>query len=329
MKRKYKLKIKKLSKKINFKAHFLLFFLFLLLLISAKNNVFPLKSSIQTEKVFAGENTQTLAFLATPTPSSGQYSFGPDFLFPASPTPAPTATPTPTPQPALEVQDPNDFCLEAPILIYHHVQPLAEARAQGHAQLTVDSDIFDGQMAYLVASGYNIISVSDVVTALRNHTPLPAKSIVVTLDDGYDDFYNYAFPIAKKYNVKMDFMISSGLIGNPGYMNWGQLKEAAGSPLISIYNHTWSHAALGAVDRNKIEFEINTSQNELQSQLGHPINIFVYPYGSFSPLAIQVLQEHGFVGGISTIGGTRQCLSYIMTLHRTHIGNAPLSAYGF
>lgn len=124
-------------------------------------------------------------------------------------------------------------------------------------------------------------------------------------------------------------MIPSGLIGNPGYMSWSQLKEMAGNSLIHVYNHTWSHAALGNADRTKIEFEVSTSQNQLQSELGKSINILTYPYGSSSPLAISILKEHGFIGGISTINGTTQCDSYVMTLHRTRIGNAPLSSYGF
>ncbi|HEX8931529.1 MAG TPA: polysaccharide deacetylase family protein, partial [Patescibacteria group bacterium] len=204
-----------------------------------------------------------------------------------------------------------------------------EAKAQNHASLTVDSNIFDSQMNYLVTSGYHTISSDQVVNALINHQTLPPKSIVVTVDDGYDDAYNYAFPIAKKYNVTLDLMIPSGLINNPGYMNWSQLKEMAGNSLIHVYNHTWSHAALGIADRTKIEFEVSTSQSQLQSELGKSINILTYPYGSFSPLAISILKEHGFIAGISTINGTTQCDSYIMTLHRTHIGNAPLSSYGF
>lgn len=236
------------------------------------------------------------------------------------------ASPAPSiPSPTVE----NDFCIDVPVLLYHHIEPLAQAQAEGHAQLTVDSVIFDEQMSYLTSHGYHTIPADQLVSAMLSRQQLPEKSVVVTWDDGYTDWYTYAYPIVKKYNVIANLMIPSGLIANPDYLTWVQLKEMSSSSNIRVYNHTWSHASLGDATREKIESEITTSQNQLQSQLGIKINIFTYPYGSFSPLAIQVLRENGFIAAFSTIGGTEQCNSFIMALHRTHIGNAPLSAYGF
>src|SRR5690348_13712275 len=41
---------------------------------------------------------------------------------------------------------PSGYCLHVPVLLYHHVQPQADAVAKGQTSLTVDSAIFDGQM---------------------------------------------------------------------------------------------------------------------------------------------------------------------------------------
>lgn len=248
--------------------------------------------------------------------------------------PVPTVTPTVKPQviiPAVQANEKkvNDFCLNVPVLFYHHVEPLAIAQQSGHAQLTVDSDYFDKQMAYLNASGYRSLSADELVDALINHRGLPAKSIVVTFDDGYDDNYNYAFQILKKYNIAGNFMIPTGLVENKGYMTWGQLKEMAGNPLMHIYNHTWSHASLGGASKDKIEYEITTANKQLEDNLGKRVTIFTYPYGSYNQLVIDVLKERGFTAAFSTINGTMQCQSYIFALRRTNIGNAPLSSYGF
>lgn len=296
-----------------------LFVLLLFFLFSEKISFLqPLIRPVTVEKVFA---TQEIISWLSPTPTASTSPlFDPQSLLQPTPTPTPDFV-RPTPQ--------ANFCLDVPMLIYHHVQPLAEANELGHAQLTVDSGIFDEQMNYLVTNGYHIISSDEVVNALLSHQQLPAKSIVVTLDDGYDDAYNYAFPIAKKYHISLDWMIPSGLIENPGYMTWAQLKDATQSNLIHIYNHSWSHADLGSVDEAKLEQEVVVPNKQLEATLGKPINIFTYPYGSFSDTTIAFLQAHGFIAGISTLDGTEQCTSYIMTLHRTHIGNAPLSSYGF
>lgn len=224
---------------------------------------------------------------------------------------------------------PNDFCLNVPVLLYHHIQPFAIAKELGQAQLTVDSDYFDKHMAYLAANGYYSISADELADALIQHRNLPAKSILVTFDDGYEDNYTYAFQTLKKYNIVGNYMIPTGLIENKGYMSWSQIKEIADTPLMHIYNHTWSHAFLGTEAKDKIEFEIVTANKQLENNLGNKVRIFTYPYGSFNQLMVSVLREQGFSAAFSTINGTLQCESYIFALRRTHIGNAPLSSYGF
>jgi peptidoglycan/xylan/chitin deacetylase (PgdA/CDA1 family) len=294
-----------------------------------------IKDFFTLEKVFALQSEQEILPSLSPTPSLSDTISTPSATTPVSSespifdiTTITSATPTPTPTiPAAQPQE--EFCLDVPMLIYHHVQPLDEAAALGHAQLTVDSYYFEEQMKYLVDNGYHTISSDQVVAALQNRQQLPEKSIVVTLDDGYDDWYTYVFPIAKKYNVTIDLMIPPGLINTPGYLTWEQLKEMSAHPLFHIYNHTLSHASLGETDRATIEREVMIANAQLEETLGKKINIFVFPYGEFGPTAIEFLKEKGFVGAISTIEGTIQCDSYIMTLHRTHIGNAPLDMYGF
>ncbi len=299
----------------------------LLLLIFIVSNVLSPKNPI-THKAHSAKNEKVLSsahmLVSTPT-LHPTIAFALKHLNNSLPsvTPSPPQTTT---QPVIPA---NDYCLHVPVLLYHHIQPLSIAEKLGHGKLTVDSEVFDRQMSYLASSGYITISSDELVNALLNHQQLSPKSVVITLDDGYDDAYSYAFPISKKYNIVMNLMIPSGLLDNNGYMTWQQLKEMASNSLIKVYNHTWSHAALGLATRDKIESEVTTANTQLQSNLGININIFTYPYGSFSPMAILILKDHGFKAAFSTLPGTLQCESFIMTLHRIHIGNALLSSYGF
>jgi peptidoglycan/xylan/chitin deacetylase (PgdA/CDA1 family) len=238
-------------------------------------------------------------------------------------TPYPTITVTPTPVPL------TGFCLRVPVLMYHHIQPEAAAKELGQTSLTVDSDIFDQQMAYLVASGYTPVWVSELVNALLTHSQLPGKPVVVTLDDGYADNDIYALPILQKYGIKANLMLATGLVGgNPDMLSWDQVNQLKGSGLIYFTNHTWSHYAISNGPQDKIESEIDTAAQQIQDHTGQTVNIFTYPYGEFNNNAIQTLQRKGYIGAFSEIPGQYQCDSFIMTLHRTRIGNAPLSAYG-
>lgn len=232
-------------------------------------------------------------------------------------------SPTPTPQAY------SGFCLHVPVLTYHHIQPQATAVQLKQTSLNVDSGMFDQQMEYLVSHGYTAISAFDLVEALRNHTGLPEKSVVITMDDGYADNDIYALPILKKYNLKANLMLATGLVGsNPDMLTWSQVQDMKGSGLYFLTNHTWSHYAVTNGPQSKIESEIDTGAGQIKQYTGQDVNIFTYPYGSFNSNAIQTLQKKGYVGGFSTIPGQYQCDSFIMTLHRTRIGNSPLSNYG-
>ena len=243
-----------------------------------------------------------------------------------SPTLVPTDTPKPTP--VQEELDPNAFCLNVPVIYYHHIEPLDQARKDGHAQLTVDSEIFDQQMKYLVDRGYNSISADDLVNALVSHQQIPGKPIVVTIDDGYKDTYQYAFQTAKKYNIKLNLMIPTGLLENEGYMSWSQLKEMVDSGFAYAYDHTWSHYSLPHGGDEKDQMEIMVAKTQLEEHLGKPVKIFSYPYGTYDPRIVNLLKTNGFSAAFTTIPSRYQCDSAIYLLKRFRIGNSSLSAYG-
>ena len=238
--------------------------------------------------------------------------------------------PTPTPTPIVY----TGYCLGVPVLMYHHVAPWEIAKEKGFTSLDVDNGIFDLQMAYLASHGFTTIFADDLVNALRNHTPLPPKSIVVSLDDGYQDVYDYAFPVARKYGIKITLFVPTGLLGNSSgansYYSWGELKNMLGSGIASVGNHTWSHFPMGTQGQAKDVFEISTAEKELQQNVGKNVISFAYPYGTNAGLArlYPLLQQQGIQGAFSTFGGTVQCDSFIYALHRTRVGSIPFPAYG-
>ena len=223
---------------------------------------------------------------------------------------------------------PSGFCLNVPVLMYHHVQPQNIATEKWQTALNVDTTVFESQMTYLTNSGYQTINLDQLAQALLNHQQLPPKSIALTFDDSYRDFYTFAFPIIKKYNLRANLFISTGLVENSDYLTWSQLKEMVSSNQVFAYNHTWSHANMASVPQAKMESEVQTAQKQLVDYLGTNPKIFAYPYGTENSTIINVLRENGFIAALSTIPGQVQCDSFIMTLHRTRIGNSTLAAYG-
>lgn len=290
-------------------------------------------------------NAQTGASLsATPATVSSFPTLLPTTL--PSPTPRPfqdfplmqqfELTPTPIPQPAATLSaEPltpgysEEYCLDVPVIMYHHIEPLRIATEMGHEALTVDSDIFEDQIEYLVKNKYHFIALEDLITALYSRGSLPLKSVVITIDDGYMDNYAYAFMTAKKYKVIMNFMIPTGLIDTPGYMTWDHLLEMRQNPYAKLYNHTTSHAGLGVISKAEIIEEVSRANQDFATKLNLKNDIVVYPYGSYSDEAVATLKELGMRAGVSTDPGRNECTSSIMKLPRVRVGNAPLSDYGY
>src|SRR5579872_4349543 len=54
-----------------------------------------------------------------------------------------SASPKPSPIPL------SGYCINVPILMYHHIQPMDIAKQTGQQSLTVDNVAFDSQMAYI------------------------------------------------------------------------------------------------------------------------------------------------------------------------------------
>jgi len=251
---------------------------------------------------------------------------------------SPTATPSPTLTPIKSELTPTPvytgYCLRVPVLLYHHLAPWDIAKQKGQTSLDVDSNIFDQQMGYLKVRGYTFYFAQDLVSALLSKTSLPGKPIVISIDDGYDDVYAYAYPILKKYGIKATLFIPTGLLGVSSgansYFTWDQLKEMVGSGLLTAENHTWSHFPMGTKGAQKDQYEITTAQQQIQQYTGKQSVVFAYPYGNnaTSRIVQAELQSDGFIGAFSTIGGSIQCDSFIMSLHRTRVGSIPFPAFG-
>lgn len=185
--------------------------------------------------------------------------------------PTPTIIPTPTLVPLV------GYCLNVPVLIYHHVEPQAQAKELNQTSLSVDNGMFDHQMEYLKSSGYTTITVKQLIDALITHQSLLPKSIAITLDDGYKDVYDYAYPVFKKYNITANLMIATGLLEGGSYMSWSQLQDMYNSGLIYVTDHTSSHYAINNGSNDKIKYEIETAKKQLEDHLGQSVNIFTYP----------------------------------------------------
>lgn len=263
--------------------------------------------------VSRGSSTSKLTSLVTATPQPTSI-----------PSPSPSATPKP-----LTFTEMNQLygpCVSLPVLMYHHIQSEEQAKTRGQIGLTVYTPLFKEQLQYLKDKGYTAILPTDLIEFFRSGLTLPQKSILITIDDGYDDNYTDAFPSLKEIGFRATIFMITGLADNPGYLTWSQIAEMN---QYGIYfgNHTWSHQNMKATTE-KIVKEVGTAETQLSDHKLNSAKIFAYPYGLMSPTSIDYLKSNDYGLAFDTLPGRIQCAKKKFELTRIRVGNTKLSSYG-
>ncbi len=183
-----------------------------------------------------------------------------------------------------------------PIFMYHFVRE--DTGDYEYPENMVRPESLRKQLQYLKENGYETIYKTDIGN-LQNFT----KPVWLTFDDGWEDFYQNAFPIFKEYNMKASYYVITNLVGTAGYVKEDQLKEMKESGLIDIQSHTVTHPRLASLSKEKITEELSNSKKYLKEKLGIDSNVICYPYGSFNDTVLNVSKEIGYNYGLAMDGG--------------------------
>ena len=131
-----------------------------------------------------------------------------------------------------------------PVLYYHSVRESADN------EVTITPELLRTQLQYIRDEGYVTLTLSELKAYILNNSPIPAKSILITFDDGYMDNYDKAFPILKDLNmVATIFCIASNLDGTY-YLSNEAIIEMSNYG-IDIESHTVTHPKLNEMTYNK------------------------------------------------------------------------------
>lgn len=210
--------------------------------------------------------------------------------------------------------------IHVPILVYHYVEFVKDQKDRTRKSLDIIPPVFEEQLRTLVNAGYNFITASELGQYLDGIRLLPKRPIVLTFDDGYEDFYTDVFPLLQKYHVKGTAYIISGAINKPNYMTLDQLKTVAKSGLVEIGAHTIHHPNLDSIPFNEAKVEIEESKKSLERELGITVVSFAYPYGKYNMQISDIVRDAGFTTAVTTKGGVIVNQENRLTLLRIHPG---------
>ena len=204
-----------------------------------------------------------------------------------------------------------------PILMYHHVSP-----APG--LVTVSPQTFRDQISGLAKRGYRSASCDDLAAFLGGK-PLPAKSVMITFDDGYLDNFVHAHPVLQEFGFKAVLFLITGRIGDgatrpagttPNHrgcmesikagraddvmLRWSEVGVMSAAGSFEFHSHTHTHTrwdreiADPAQRDSRLAEDLQDSRRTLASRLGAATAHLCWPQGYYDDRYRQVAKQAGF-----------------------------------
>jgi len=186
-------------------------------------------------------------------------------------------------------------------------------------------------MEYLRRARYRSLPLSEAARRLASPGELPERSVVITLDDGFRDNYERAFPILLGLGFTATVFLTASYIGTdrlptltgtdfvPRPLDWGQVKEMHAQG-IEFGSHTLTHPMLSRLPLTEARREIAESRLVIEDRLGAPVRLFCYPRGDFNEGVKQIVREEGYVAACTTLPGTNDRRTDLLALRRTYVG---------
>ncbi|MGJ0622106.1 MAG: polysaccharide deacetylase family protein [Methylocystis sp.] len=112
------------------------------------------------------------------------------------------------------------------ILMLHHVTPDKPRGFEPNGILKVTPDFLDAVIGTVRGEGFEIISLDDVKARLENGPPAQKPFAVFTLDDGYKDNRDFAYPIFKRHGAPFTIYVPAAYADGEGDLWWLVLEEA-------------------------------------------------------------------------------------------------------
>jgi peptidoglycan/xylan/chitin deacetylase (PgdA/CDA1 family) len=112
------------------------------------------------------------------------------------------------------------------ILMLHHVTPDRPRGFEPNGILKVTPDFLDSVIEEVRGAGFEIISLDDVKARLADGATKQPPFAVFTLDDGYKDNRDFAYPVFKRHNVPFTIYVPTAYADGVGELWWLVLEEA-------------------------------------------------------------------------------------------------------
>jgi len=183
------------------------------------------------------------------------------------------------------------------ILMYHRVKNSVKK------ELSVKLNNFKWHMDYLSKSNHKVISMDDAYKRIITNN-IDDSYVVLTFDDGYEDFYYNVYPILEKYKfpsilyIVPDYIETNKVfwwdrdLNKSELLNWIQIKKLLDNGMVDIGSHTCNHLDLNNLDKEQLLYEIRFSKYIIEEKLDIKVKHFSYPRGIYDKTAEKIIKKY-------------------------------------
>ncbi len=213
---------------------------------------------------------------------------------------------------------------EIPVFAYHSIDDTGSILSTSPSQLR-------SQLNWLHENGWRAITHEEYLQSLNSENIGDGRKVLLTFDDGYENFYCNAVPILEEFGYKATVFVIGGMIGENAQwlerdereieaflhrikfptsvisrflydirvisrfplMGWQHLREVMDLGF-DVQSHTNRHVFLTTVERSRVIAELRDSKEMLEQGLGSEIKSIAYPYGDCNMLVAKAAQETGY-----------------------------------
>jgi len=154
----------------------------------------------------------------------------------------------------------------------------------------IQMDVFKEQIEIIKKFKYNFYDPINLETNFN--IPKTEKKILITIDDAFSSFYEFAWPYLKKEKIPFILFVSTEAVGKNGYMTWDQIRELEKESITYIGNHSHSHDYLVDLKNDDFILDINNSSLIFKEKLGYNPIFFSYPFGEYSSLIKEYISKN-------------------------------------
>lgn len=179
------------------------------------------------------------------------------------------------------------------LILMYHAFTEDESLAQKQPSLYTTPDRLRENISTLRALGYEIISLEDYY---NGKTLADKKYVILTIDDGYLNNYELAFPLLVEEQAPASiFAVVRDLSGGrAAHFSFAQAREMEESGFIKVYAHSLDHVDSTLLAPEVFASNLSTARLSITRNLEEKLMFFAYPYGAHNKDTYSLVKKAGY-----------------------------------